>query len=156
MSDQQASMPPPSQPPTQAAPPPSAMGAMVDSMAPWERYVVIGALVLILGDVVFGILLREFYAGDVMWLVSAIALVAFFANRQRAGSVPAYSSVMLLAAAAVAVIGVRGFLIEAYYVLRNASTISNEMVYLLGFVVWIIGVLLVAWGGLMLWRARTT
>jgi hypothetical protein len=148
-------MPPPAQPPTRATSQPSGMGTMVESMAPWERYVVIGALVLLLGDVVFGILLREFYAGDVMWLASAIALVAFYANRQRAGSVPAYASLMLLAAAAVAVIGVRGFLIEAYYVLRNAATISNEMVYLLGFVVWIIGVLLVASGGLMLWRSRS-
>ncbi len=148
-------MPPPGQPPTQAAPQPSAMGTMVESMAPWERYVVIGALVLILGDVVFGILLREFYAGDLMWLASAVALLAFYANRQRAGSVPAYASLMLLVAAAVAVVGVRGFLIEAYYVLRNAGDMSNEMVYLLGFVVWIIGVLLVAWGGLVLWRSRS-
>lgn len=148
-------MPPPPQPPTQAAPQPSAMGTMVDSMTPWERFIIIGGLVLILSEVVFGILLRDFYTHDVTLLASAVALLAFYANRQRPGSVPSYESVMLLAAAAVAIIGVDRFLIEAYYVLRNAATISDEMVYLLGFVVWIIGVVLVAWGGLMLWRSRS-
>lgn len=124
-------------------------------MAPWERFVLIGALILILVELVFGILLREFYANDVIWLASVVALLAFYANRQRPGSVPAYESVMLLAAAAVAIVGVDRFLYEGYYILRNAGDMSDQAVYLLGFVVFIIGAVLVAWGGWMLWGRRS-
>ena len=116
---------------------------------------VIGALILVLGDLVFGILLRDFYAGDVVWLASAIALIAFYANRRWPGRISAYTTVMLLAAVVVGLVGLRDALIEVYYILRNISTLSDGAIYLIGFVVWIVGLVLVAYGGWMLWRSRS-
>jgi hypothetical protein len=161
MSDQQAppptpqSPPPPQAPPGQPAAAPSAMSTMMNSMNAWERFIVIGALILVLGDLVFGILLRDFYAGDVVWLASAIALIAFYANRRWPGRVPAYTTVMLLAAVVVGLVGLRDALIEVYYILRNISTLNDGAIYLLGFVVWLAGLALVVYGGWMLWRSRS-
>ena len=72
-------------------------------MAPWECFLVIGAALLILGDVVFGIVLREFYAGDVIWLVSAVALLPSVPTDGVQVQRPSPDVVMLLAAAAVVV-----------------------------------------------------
>lgn len=127
---------------------------MMASMAPWERFIVIGAIILILGDVVFGVLLREFYAGDLVWLLSAGALLAYYANRTKPGLVPSYATVMLLIAAGIAVVGVRDFVIELYYILRNLSDLSDQALYLVGFIVWIVGVALCAYGAWQQWRTR--
>jgi hypothetical protein len=161
MSGQQMPNPPAGGPPppppggsTSSAPPqPSALNSMVASMSQWELFVIIGALVLVLGDLVFGIVLRDFYAGDLTWLAAAVALVAFFANRRTAGSVPMYGNLMLLAAAAIALVGARDLVIEVLYVLRTLNNV--DATYLIGFVIWAIGLALVAWGGWLLWRSRS-
>jgi hypothetical protein len=146
-------MPPPPQPPTQATPQPSAMGAMVQSMAPWELFIVGGAALLILFDLVFGIVLDRYYAGALEWLAAAVAVVAFVANRQRPGSVPMYRSVMLLAAAAVALIAGRDLIIEVIYIVRDLH--NPDAMYLLGFITWAVAAAIIAWGGWVLWRSRT-
>ncbi len=157
MSDQQAPMPPPPgqpAPPAPPAPQPSAMGTMVQSMAPWELFIVGGAALLILFDLVFGIVLDRYYAGALEWLAAAIAVAAFVANRRRAGSVPMYQSVMLLAAAAVALIAGRDLIIELIYIVRDLR--NPDATYLLGFITWAIAAAIIAWGGWMLWRTRST
>jgi len=131
------------------------MANMMSSMSAWERFMVIGALILVLGDLVFGILLRDFYAGDVVWLASAIALIAFYANRRWPGRISAYTTVMLLAAVVVGLVGLRDALIEVYYILRNLSDLTNELTYLLGIIIWIAGIALVAWGGWQQLRSRS-
>jgi len=125
---------------------------MVSSMSQWELFIVGGALLIVLGDLLFGLLLREYYAPDVIWGVAAIALVVFAANRRAPGSVPMYVNVMLLAGAAVAILGAREFIYDLLTVLRNLNVVGPA--YLLGFVVWVIGVALMAWGAWLAWRSR--
>jgi len=156
---QQPSMPPqPAMPPQQPAPPPSApaqpsaMSTMVSSMSQWELFLVGGALVLVIGDLLFGILLREKYAGDLIWVAAAVALVAFFANRRTPGSVPMYANLMLVAGAVVALLGVREFIVSLLFALRNLDSVGS--VYLIALVVWTVGLALMAWGAWLAWRSR--
>ena len=158
MADPQSMPPQPpqsTQPPQSPAPPSqSPMNSMMSSMSQWEMFILAGALALIIGDLVFGILLREVYAGDLIWLGAAIAALAYFANRRAPGSVPMYRNVMLLSAAVVALVGVRDVVIEVYFILRNLNDLTDEPAYLLGVLIWIVGIALVAWGGWLLWRNR--
>ncbi|HUG99681.1 MAG TPA: hypothetical protein VMQ83_10975 [Gammaproteobacteria bacterium] len=128
------------------------MSTMVSSMSQWELFLVGGALVLVLGDLLFGILVREFYAGDVLWVGAAVALIAFLANRRAPGSVPMYANLMLVAGAIVALLGVREFIIELLYVLRNLDRV--DALYPIAFVVWAVGLVLMGWGAWLAWRSR--
>ena len=144
-------MSPPPQP-TPAPSQPSAMSSMVSSMSQWELFLVGGALIIVLGDLIFGLLVREYYAPDVIWGAAAVALVAFAANRRASSSVPMYLNVMLLAGAIVALLGAREFVYDLLTVLRNLNVVGPA--YLLGFVVWVIGVALMAWGTWLAWKSR--
>ena len=158
MSDPQQPAPEPQMsPPPQPTPAPSqasAMSSMVSSMSQWELFLVGGALLVVLGDLLFGILLREFYAGDVLWISAAVVLIAFAANRRAPGTVPMYSNVMLLAGAVVALLGAREIIIEVLFALRNLDRLAS--VYLIALVVWVVAIALMAWGTWLAWRSRAT
>ena len=157
MSDQHAPapeqpMPPPQQPSQPPAAPaqPSAIATLISAMSRWEQLTVAGALVIVLGDLLFGIILREFYAGDLLWIAAAVALVAFAANRR--ATVPLYFNLMLLAGGIVALLGARELVIELLFILRNFADVSA--VYLIGFIVWTAGLVLMAWGAWLTWNSR--
>jgi len=156
-----ASPPPPPPPPAAGAQPaapaapagPSALDNLVASMGMAQLLIVGGALLLVLVDLLLGIIVNEYYASALVWLGSAVVLVAYLANRQRPGSLPVDHRTLLLGAAAViALIGLRDIVIEAIDVLRFTS--SWDAVELLGLLLYVVGIAAVAFGGWQLWRGR--
>jgi hypothetical protein len=149
--------PPPTAPPPAAPPPapsaPSPMASMVSSMSQAEMLVVGGAVLLLGLDLIFGILLRDFYAGDLIWLASALVLIAFLVSRRAAGSLPfKYETILLVAGGAVLLLGARDIVIEVYFILRRSFDVNAT--YLLGALIFIVGVVAMGVGAWQLWRGR--
>ena len=156
MSDPVNTTPPPAAPPPAAPPPParSPMSSMMASMSQSELLVVAGAALLVLGDLVFGVLLRDFYAGDLIWIGAALALLAFWLHRRGSWGLPMrFDTTLMVLGAIVGLIGARDLIIELYFVLRNLDDLPSAT-YLLGLVAWAIGIVAMAVGAWQLYRGR--
>jgi hypothetical protein len=80
MTGSDTGQPPMSQSPDAAAPAqpaPSPPDNLVASMGITQLLIVGGAAALIVLDVLFGTLLREFFVGEVTWLGAGVILVAY-------------------------------------------------------------------------------
>lgn len=139
--------PPPEQPAASApsAPRSSPLDGLVASMGLSQLLIVGGAAVLVVIDLVLGLVLREFFIGDAMWLGAAGILLAFAVGRRAPGLLPmAYERVLLVGGLIVAIVGARGILFDVVSLVRSPSAWgAMEIIGLLGYIV---AVLAVAWG----------
>ena len=142
-------------PPAPAAPPPPAPAAqpansMLSKLSQAELLVGAGALLIVLGELIFGLVTRDYSLGQLPWAVAAIALIAIIlrlVGRTLPGS---HEGILVLAGLVMAVIGVRDLL----YDLRYLSGNSVDATYYLGMLAYYAGVALMAAGAFLLWRKQ--
>jgi len=112
-----------------------------------EMLVGAGALLIVGGELIFGLVTQDFSLGQLPWAIAAIALI-LVALRATGRSFASYETILVLAGLAIAVVGVRDLL----YDLRSLS--GEATTWYLGFVVYYLGVALMAAGAFMTWRKR--
>jgi len=138
-------------PPAPAAPPPAAPGApaasMLSKLSQGELLVGAGALLVLLGELLFGLLVDEYFIGQFSWAVAAVALLAV-ALRAMGRTLPGYDTILVLAGFVMAVVGVRDLVFD----LRALG--NYEAVDFLGMLAYYVGVVAMAAGALMVWRKR--
>lgn len=120
---------------------------MLSRLSQGELLVGAGALLLVACDLIFGLITRDFSLGQLPWALAAIALLVV-ALRALGRTFPAHETILILTGLAIAVIGVR----DLIYDLRSIS--GESTTWYLGFVVYYLGVALMAAGAWILWRRR--
>jgi hypothetical protein len=128
-----------------AQPAPSPLDNLVASMGTAQLLIVGGAAVLVVVDLLFGVLLREYFIGDAMWLGAGGILLAFLVGRRMPNMLPmAYERVLLVGGLIVAIVGARGIIFDVVSLVRSPSA-WNAM-EIIGLLAYIAAVLAVAWG----------
>jgi len=112
-----------------------------------ELLVGAGALLVLLGELLFGLLVDEYFIGQFSWAVAAVALLAV-ALRAMGRTLPGYDTILVLAGFVMAVVGVRDLVFD----LRALG--NYEAVDFLGMLAYYVGVVAMAAGALMVWRKR--
>ena len=120
---------------------------MLSRLSQGELLVGAGALLIVLGELVFGLVTQDFSLGQLPWAIAAIVLIVV-ALRATGRSFPASDTILVLAGLAMAVIGIRDLL----YDLRNLG--GESATWYAGFVVYYLGIALMAAGAFMVWRKR--
>jgi len=120
---------------------------MMSRLSQGEMLVGAGALLIVGGELIFGLVTQDFSLGQLPWAIAAIALI-LVALRATGRSFASYETILVLAGLAIAVVGVRDLL----YDLRSLS--GEATTWYLGFVVYYLGVALMAAGAFMTWRKR--
>jgi hypothetical protein len=154
MSDPATSTPPPAAPPP-AAPPPAApspgpLDNLIASMGLPTLLVVGGAALLVLMDLVFGVILREYWLDTVIWVAAALVLVVFFVARRGMQLPVSTSSLMIFLGAVIGVAGARELLASALSIVQRPGAWDGPD--LIAFAGYAIGVVAVAVGAWQLWR----
>jgi hypothetical protein len=120
---------------------------MLSRLSQGELLLGAGALLIVAGELIFGVVTQDFSLGQLPWAIAAIALI-IVALRVTGRSFPAYETILVLAGLSMAVIGVRDLL----YDLRNLS--GESTTWYLGFVAYYVGIALMAAGAFISWRKR--
>jgi hypothetical protein len=120
---------------------------MMSRLSQGELLVGGGALLIVLGELVFGVVTRDYSLGQLPWALAAVALIVV-ALRATGRSFPAADTILIVAGLAMALIGVRDLL----YDVRDLS--GESTTWYLGFVAYYVGVALMAAGAWMVWRKR--
>jgi hypothetical protein len=158
-----AAPPPAAPPPTSAAPPPSppvapappagpsAMDTMLAGFSRGEQLILLGALVVVLVDIVFDLLLDRYPFSDIIVAGSVAALLAVFLGSRMA---PGSRTARMIA---VGAIGVVVYLTarNLWFDLRALSVRVTDGMFLVGALALYLGVGLMIWGALQVWRSRT-
>ena len=120
------SMPSATPPPEPNPPPEPATGAaasmstaqaqaasMLARLSMAEQLAVLGAVLILLVEVVTGLLLDQYYAGDLVSLLAVAVLVAAWIRHAGSGQVPlGYGTVIRIAGLAVALVAVADLIVE--------------------------------------------
>jgi hypothetical protein len=120
---------------------------MLSRLSQGELLVGGGALLIVVGELVFGVVTRDYSLGQLPWALAAIALIVI-AVRASGRTFPAYDTILVVAGLAMAVIGVRDLLYDVRSLTGESTT------WYLGFVAYYVGVALMAVGAWMVWRRR--
>jgi hypothetical protein len=120
---------------------------MLSRLSQGELLVGAGALVLVLGELLFGVVTRDYSLGQLPWAIAAIALI-IVALRAAGRSFPAHDTILILAGFAMAVVGVRDLLYDVRTLAGESTT------WYLGFLAYYVGVALMAAGAWMIWRKK--
>jgi hypothetical protein len=120
---------------------------MLSRLSQGELLVGAGALLILIGELVFGVVTRDYSIGQLPWALAAVALIVV-AVRASGRTFPASDTILVVAGLGMAVIGVRDLL----YDVRSLS--GESTTWYLGFVVYYLGVVLMAVGAWMVWRRR--
>ncbi|HUG47468.1 MAG TPA: hypothetical protein VMP67_03545 [Candidatus Limnocylindria bacterium] len=149
--------PPPAVPPSApsaAAPPRAAspLDSLVASMGMAQLLVVGGSALLVLIDLVFGLILREYSLAYVIWGAAALILLAYFAGRSGRAMPFRYESVLIGLGLVVAVVGAREIAGSLLSILRSAG--AWDAPELLAFAGYVVGIVAVGWGTWQLWRGQ--
>ena len=167
MTDQQnAPAPPPAappgaSPPAAAAPPPPAPPAtkgpstsLLAGVSPGELMILAGSALILLGDLVFWVLTSYYNFGTVVWVTAVLSLILVLTHNrpQFAMDVPsgAYRLILIVLGALALVAGVRSLIFDLQFLAGH----SIAAMYLLGALVFYVGVGLMAFGAFQLWRRR--
>lgn len=140
----------PSTPPPPAAPAaPSPMNNMLARFSQAELMIAGGALLLVLVELIFGIITRDYSLGQLPWAIATVTLLAVLGPRLARISLPMSSeTIAVMAGITIAFVGVR----DLAYDLRSLSGASAT--FMLAMVGYYLGVVLMAVGAWMLWRGR--
>jgi hypothetical protein len=149
--------PPPAAPPPSAPPPspgaPSPVSTFMASLSQAEMFILGGAALLFLVDLILGVLLDARYIGDVIWLLAAITLVVAFIQRRSPRLLPAsYETILLILGALVAVSAVREIVVDLLFFLRPPAGAS--IAFVLRLVGLVVGAGAMGWGAWLLARSR--
>jgi hypothetical protein len=120
---------------------------MMSRLSQGEMLVGGGALLIVVAELVFGVVTRDYSLGQLPWALAAIALIVV-ALRATGRTFPAHETILIVAGLTMAVIGVRDLL----YDVRSLS--GESTTWYLGFVAYYLGVVLMAVGAWMVWRRR--
>jgi hypothetical protein len=115
--------------------------SMLGRMSLAEQLSVLGAVLLLLVEVVTGLLLDEYFAGDLVSLLAIAILVAAFVRYGRNGDVPlGYVNVLRIAGFAIGLIAVSDLVIEVRRgVFDNVIDIVGGLAYYAGAVLVTVG-----------------
>ena len=109
-----------------------------------------GALLIILADLIFGLVTRDFTVGQLPWAIATVVVFAIVALRMMGRTLPMdHQTILVMAGVAMAFVGVRDLL----YDLRSIA--GETATYLLGALVYYAGAALMAAGAFMSWWRRT-
>ncbi len=118
-----------------------------------QLLIVGGSLLLLAIDVVFGVLLREYFIGEILWLAAVAILLTYFGRARLADTLPfAYETVLVAGALAIAIVGARGLLFDVVSLVRSPT--AWNALELLGLVGYAVAVVAVGWGAWQLLRGR--
>lgn len=141
-------------PPAPASPPPAPAAqpanSLLSKLSQGELLVGAGALILVVGDLIFGLVTRDYSLGQLPWAVALVALVAILLHLRGMNLPVSYEGILVLAGLTIALIGVRDLL----YDLRYLSGNQVDVTYYLGMLAYYLGVVLMAVGAWMVWRRR--
>lgn len=153
-----ASPPPPAAPPPAAAPAsappaPSPMSGLLAGLSQGEMMTLAGSALIVLGDLIFGIFL-DYSFNQVVWVAAVLSLILVLVhNRPSTGlSVPigGYRLALILFGALALLGGIRWLLFD----LQSISGRNLGLTYVLGALVFYVGVALMAFGAYLTWRKR--
>ena len=160
MTDQQAAPPAPSGEPAPAAPVQSTptatsqasteMSSLLARLSFGERMLAVGALLLVLGDIVFDVFL-DYSFSDTAWLAGVIALVLVLVHARPTNGLSVPDGAYRLA---LVILGVVAFLSGVRWLLFDLQVFSGGMSvsYLLGALCFYAGVILMGIGAFQVWR----
>lgn len=136
-----------------AQPAASPLDSLVASMGLTQLLIVGGASILLVLDILFGVILREYFIGDAMWLGAAAILLGFLVGRRMPGLLPmAYQSVLLVGGLIVTLVGARGIIFDVVSLVRSPGAWGAMEV--IGLVIYVVAVGAVAWGVWQLSKGR--
>jgi len=142
--------------PTPAAPQaagPTPLDNLVASLGLSQLLIVGGAALLVLVDLVFGVLIRDYYVADVVWVPAALIVVAFVVNRRGMASLPfRYESVLLGLSLIIIVGGVRDALIGLLSIAQSPT--AWNALEIISHLALTAAVVAIAWGAWQLWRGQ--
>ena len=143
---------PPIAPPPAAPAAPSPMNNMLARFSQAELMIAGGALLLVLVELIFGIVTRDYSIGPLPWAIATVTLLAVLGPRLARISLPMSSeTIIVMAGITIAFVGVR----DLAYDLRSISGPSGaSATFMLAMVGYYLGVVLMAVGAWMLWRGR--
>ncbi|HEY7598651.1 MAG TPA: hypothetical protein VH741_01900 [Candidatus Limnocylindrales bacterium] len=138
-------------PPPAAAPgAPSPLDNLVATMGLSQLLIVGAALALVLLEIIFGKLLREYFVSDVAWVASGFILLAFAATRGMPTLLPfSYRSVLLGGAWAIVLVGANQIVYDVLALGRSTGGMSAFD--LLGLLIFVGAVIAAGWGA---WTMR--
>jgi peptidoglycan/LPS O-acetylase OafA/YrhL len=85
--------------------------AAIGQMSQGEKLVGLGAILIVLGDLIGGLFADEYFVNTVLWTLAILALAALFVRRMRGRDMPvAYGWVLTVLGFAAALVGIRIFL----------------------------------------------
>jgi hypothetical protein len=151
--------PPPASAPAPAAgtPAPAAasspMSGAFASMSQAELMIGGGALLIVLIDLIFAVFLGSYSFSQVLWAGAVVALLAVAMTHFMRMTLPfAYTSLLMLAGAVVAITSVRELLRDLIFLTGRSGPVRAE--FLLGALGLYVGVALMVFGVWTMWRSR--
>ena len=141
-------------PPPPAAARPSPLAGLLSSLSQAEQLILGGALLVLLVDLVFGIVIRAYIISDVVWAAAAGALMVAWLHRRSPAMLPLrYETVLLVLAALAAIVAARKVLSDLLFVLR--PPIGADGTFVLGMLGLAVGAAAMGAGVWLLARDRT-
>ena len=142
--------PAPASPPPPGAPAAQPANSMFSKLSQGELLVLAGSVVLVVGDLIFGLVTRDYSLGQLPWAIALVALVAILLHLRGMNLPVSYEGILVLAGLTIALIGVRDLLYDVRYLSGN----KVDATYYLGMLAYYLGVVLMAVGAWMVWRRR--
>ena len=124
---------------------------LMASLTTAEKLILGGAVVIVLVDLIFAIIIQQYSFSILLWVAAVGGLAVAFARRRIPRVLPApYERLLLVVGGLAVVVGAREIVFDLFRILR--PPLGASPAYILGFIGLVVGVAAMGYGAWLIWR----